>query len=122
MAPRQGMRGVEIGDDGTVFAIFDSGARLASFIIPVADLANPNGLQPIDGNAFQLTRNSGTFRLFNPGEGPSGELRSNALEVANVEIAQEITSIIETQRAYSSNATVIRTADEMLEEATRLKR
>ncbi|WP_281300191.1 MULTISPECIES: flagellar hook-basal body complex protein [unclassified Iodidimonas] len=120
--PAGELRGVEIGDDGTVFAIFDSGARLASFIIPVADLANPNGLQPIDGNAFQLTRNSGTFRLFNPGEGPSGELRSNALEVANVEIAQEITSIIETQRAYSSNATVIRTADEMLEEATRLKR
>lgn len=112
----------QVQEDGTMIAIFDNGAQLPIFEIPVATVPNENGLQPQDGNVFRLSNESGVMRLNRPGEGAAGAIEGGALEGSNVDIANEITAIIETQRAYSTNATVIRTADEMLEEATRIKR
>ncbi|MEE4211519.1 MAG: flagellar hook protein FlgE [Parvularcula sp.] len=116
------LQNVEIGEDGTVSAIFDNGEVRAIYRIPLADVINPEGMTPIDGNAFQLSGTSGDLRLAFAGTNNIGSIQSNALEGANVDIAEELTTLIETQRAYSSNATVIQTADEMLEEVTRLGR
>ncbi|WP_278247967.1 flagellar basal body rod C-terminal domain-containing protein, partial [Limimaricola soesokkakensis] len=56
------------------------------------------------------------------GEGSAGGLTAGALESSNVEVAQELTDLISTQRAYSSNAKIVTTVDEMLQETTNLKR
>ncbi|MFM2045923.1 MAG: flagellar hook protein FlgE, partial [Pseudomonadota bacterium] len=90
--------------------------------LPVADVTNPDGLRRLDGNAFQVSRESGDMYLWDAGSGPAGTMNGGALEASNVDIAEELTSIIETQRAYSSNAKIIQTADEMLDEVTRLMR
>jgi flagellar hook protein FlgE len=65
---------------------------------------------------------SGSLYLWDAGVGPAGKTAGNSLERSNVDIAQELTNMIETQRTYSTNAKVIQTSDEMLSELTQLKR
>ncbi len=114
--------GVEIGDDGLVFAVFDNGSRRPAYRLPVANVTNPDGLGLVDGNAFELSRSAGELYLWDAGVGPVGDVSPASLEQSNVDIAEELTSLITTQRAYSSNATVIRTADEMLNTVNQIKR
>ncbi len=115
------LEAIDINEQGIMIAVFSTGERRPIFEIPLADVVNPDGLTPGDGNVFTLSASSGGLSLRSAGDGV-GEVNAGALEGANVDIATELTSLIETQRAYSSNATVVRTADEMLEEVTRLKR
>ncbi len=114
--------GVEVDESGVVFARFDNGETRAVYQIPLARAANENALNAVDGQAFQATVQSGEIRLDRPGANGRGALAAFAIERSNVDIAEELTALIETQRAYSSATTIVQTADEMLEEATRLKR
>jgi len=113
---------VEIDDAGTLFGIYDNGSRRALWQIPLADVANPDGLTARDGNVFAVSGESGAARLRDANSGAMGTVAGGALEASNVDIATELTDLIETQRAYSVNAKIVTTADEMLEETTRLKR
>ncbi len=85
-------------------------------------MINPNGMQLTEGNVFQLTQDSGGLFLFDSGQGPVGTTQGFSLENSTVDIAQELTDLIQTQRSYSSNARIITTVDEMLQETTNLKR
>jgi flagellar hook protein FlgE len=113
---------VEIDKDGTMFAIFNNGQRTPVYQIPLADVPNTDGLVSEDGNVFQLSQASGAVRLWDALSGPTGEVIANALEASNVDIAEELTELIQTQRAYSSNAKIFQAGDEMLTELSRLKR
>lgn len=112
----------EIDEDGTVWGVFDNGERRALFMIPVATVTNPDGLSIADGNAYQVSSSSGKLSVGTAGSAGAGTIMSGTLESSNVEIAQELTDLIRVQRAYSSNATVVTTADDMLTETTQLKR
>ena len=112
----------EIDERGDIYGIFDNGSRKPLYNIPLAEVTNPDGLRSTDGNAYLLSRNSGKLSLGLASEGSAGSLTAGALETSNVAVAQELTELIQTQRAYSSSAKVVTTADEMLEETTRLKR
>lgn len=113
---------VEVSEDGIITAVFNNGVRRPIYQIPIAVVQNPNGLTARDGTAFIQSRDSGSLYLWDAGMGPAGKTAGNSLERSNVDIAQELTSMIETQRTYSTNAKVIQTSDEMLDELTRLKR
>ena len=113
---------VEVSDDGIITAIFNNGVRRPIYQIPIAIVQNPNGLSARDGTAFDQSRDSGSLYLWDAGVGPAGKTAGTSLERSNVDIAQELTNLIETQRTYSTNAKVIQTADEMLSELTQLKR
>ena len=69
-----------------------------------------------------MTPESGAFTLSAPGLGTAGNIASSTLESSNVDLATEFTSLITTQRAYSASSKIITTADEMLDEAIRMKR
>ena len=112
----------EIDERGDVYGVFDNGRRRALFNIPLAQVPNPDGLLTTNGNAFMLSRASGPMQLATAGTGAAGTITAGALESSNVEVAQELTDLIQTQRAYSSNAKIVTTVDEMLEETMRLKR
>ncbi len=112
----------EIDERGDVYGVFDNGKRRALYNIPLAEVPNPDGLLTTDGNAFLLSRSSGAVRLSGAGTGSAGTITAGALESSNVEVAQELTDLIQTQRAYSSNAKIVTTVDEMLDETMRLKR
>jgi len=116
------LQSFEITEDGKLIGIFSNNARRALWQIPVATVVNPDGLSRADGNTFNVSASSGDARLNDAGKGSTGAIAGGALEGSNVDIAEELTDMIVTQRAYSTNAKIIQTADEMLEEATRLKR
>lgn len=113
---------VEIDERGDVWGFFDNGARKALYNIPLAEVANPNGLSTQDNNTFLLSRDSGTVRLSTASTGSTGGITAGGVESSNVDIAEELTELIQKQRAYTSNAKIITTADEMLDETMRLKR
>ncbi|MBY6093042.1 flagellar hook protein FlgE [Maritimibacter alkaliphilus] len=113
---------IEISDSGDIYGVYDTGVRRALYNIPLAEVDNPNGLTTTDNNAFVLSLNSGSVKLSSAGTGSAGTIVSNTLEASNVDIAEELTDLIQIQRAYSSNAKIITTVDEMLNETVNLKR
>jgi flagellar hook protein FlgE len=112
----------EIDEAGDLYGVFDNAARRLLYNIPLAEVANPDGLKQVNGNAYITTQQSGSFTLSAANSGSAGTITTGALESSNVDLAEELTQLIRTQRAYSSNAKIITTADEMMEETTRLKR
>jgi flagellar hook protein FlgE len=113
---------VEVDENGYINAIYDSGFIRRIFQVPVADVPNLNGLKSENNQAFSITEASGSLYLWDAGDGPTGSVISYALQESTADIAGELTDLIQTQRAYSSNAKVIQTVDEMLQETTNIKR
>ena len=119
-APLGNLASVEIDDQGFVQAIFDSGFRRTIYQVPVADVPNVNGLTAVGNQAFRISQTSGDFFLFDSGDGPVGSVVGFALAESTTDIAGELTDLIQTQRAYSSNARIIQTIDEILQETTNI--
>ena len=112
---------LEISEEGVVTAVFDNGERTDIYQLAIGNFSNVNGLEPRSGNAFQETDFSGQAQLLLPTTAGAGAVASGALESSTVDIAEEFTKMIVTQRAYSANAKIITTADEMLEELLRIR-
>ena len=107
---------VTIGSNGMVTAVFDNGVTRNIAQVALASFVNANGLTPVSGNAYSVSTTSGTFSLRTPGEGGTGSITPNSLEASTVDLSQEFTNLITTQRAYSAASKIITTADEMLQE------
>lgn len=116
------MTRIEVDENGFVHAFFDNGVSRQVYQIPLLDMANPNGLISLDSQTYAPSRDSGTFFLWDAGDGPTGDIVSFAREESTTDVATELTAMIQTQRAYSSSAKVIQTVDEMLQETTNIKR
>ena len=116
------MAGVEIDEQGYVRATYDNGTTRTLFQVPVVDVPNPNGLISMDNQTYKISSDSGAFFLWNAGTGPTGAIAGYAREGSTTDVAAELTDLIQTQRAYSSNAKIITTVDEMLQETTNIKR
>ena len=121
-SPVGNMISVDVDANGFVQTTFDIGITRTVYQIPLVDLPNPNGLQALDNQTYQTTRDSGSFFLWDAADGPTGDIVGFALEESATDVAGELTQLIQTQRAYSSNAKVIQTVDEMLQETTNIKR
>lgn len=120
--PISDLQSVEVDENGAVFAVYDTGFRRQLYQIPVADTPNLNGLKALDNQAFSISADSGDLYLWDAGTGPVGGVSGYALMESTTDIASELTDLIETQRSYSSNAKIVQTVDEMLQETTNLKR
>lgn len=120
--PVGSLTSVEVDKNGYVRASFDIGINRVLYQIPLVDVANVNGLETLDQQSYRVTPDSGTFFLWDAGDGPTGDIVSYAREESATDVAGELTNLIQTQRAYSSNAKVIQTVDEMLQETTNIKR
>jgi flagellar hook protein FlgE len=114
--------GLSIDDNGKLYATYSTGFSRVIYQVPVADVPNPDGLTVMDNQCFALSPASGGMFLWDAGTGPVGATEGFARETSTTDIADELTSLIQTQRAYSSNAKIIQTVDEMLQETTNLKR
>ena len=114
--------GVTIGTDGIVTALFDNGVTRPVFMIPLASFTNPNGLQALSGNVWIATDFSGNPTLREAGTAGAGTVNAASLEASTVDLGTEFTRMITTQRAYSSAAKIITTADDMLSELLNIKR
>ena len=121
-SPVGNLTAVEVDENGYVRATYDTGFIRTVFQIPLVDVPNPTGLLSLDNQAFQVSPTSGSFFLWDAGDGPTGAVAGYARESSTTDVAEELTNLIQTQRAYSSNAKVIQTVDEMLQETTNIKR
>ncbi len=113
---------VEVDQNGYITATYDTGFTRRLYQIPLVDVPNPNGLLSKNNQTYQVSPESGSFFLWDAGSGPTGSIEGYAREGSTTDVAAELTSLIQTQRAYSSNAKVIQTVDEMLQETTNIKR
>lgn len=120
--PVGNMTGVEVDANGFVHAFFDTGITRTIYQVPLIDLPNPNGMVSMDHQTFKPSLESGSFFLWDAGEGPTGDIVAYAREESATDVAGELTAMIQTQRAFSSNAKVIQTVDEMLQETANIKR
>ncbi|KIC10346.1 flagellar hook protein FlgE [Leisingera sp. ANG-M1] len=113
---------VKVNESGEVIATYDSGDERVIYQVPLVDVPNMNGMRALDSQTYMPNDESGDFYLWDAGDGPTSDILGYALEESAVDVATELTDMIQTQRAYSSNAKVIQTVDEMLQETTNIKR
>jgi flagellar basal-body rod protein FlgG len=115
----EGALSVTIGSDGTVSALLP-GSTAATQIgtVQLTNFINPAGLQPIGQNLLLESGASGAPQTGTPGLNGLGTLMQGAVESSNVNIAEELVNMIETQRAYEMNSKAIQSADQMLQFVT----
>lgn len=110
-----------IGTDGTIQGAFNNGVKVLGQVA-LANFANQQGLQRDGRNMFSSTLSSGAAVIGVPGTGGRGTLSGGALELSNVDIAQEFAKLIMAQRGFQANARAITTFDEITQETINLKR
>jgi len=117
-----GIDSVEIGTDGIVYAQYGNGAVKELYRIPLATVESPDQLHILTGNVYSASYLSGDVRVGFPGEDGYGEVVSGALESSNVDVADELTSMIESQRSYTANSKVFQTGADLMDILVNLKR
>jgi len=110
-----------IDPDGTVYAVYQNGARAKQGEIRLATVPSPDNLKPQAGNVYDVTSRSGDVLVGSAGQGGFGNLVSSALESSTVDIASELTDMIETQRAYSADSKAFQIATDMADVLVNLK-
>ncbi|KMO42012.1 flagellar hook protein FlgE [Methylobacterium variabile] len=114
--------GQEFGSDGTVYATFNDGTRLAAFKVPLATVASPDNLEPRSGNVFRPSVDSGDIQVGFTSQNGRGVIKAGALEQSNVDVSSELTAMIESQSIYTANSKVFTTGNELLDTLMNLKR
>jgi flagellar hook protein FlgE len=113
---------VEVDTDGTLYAVYDDGTRIATYRIPLATVPSPDNLVPEAGNVYSVGIDSGNVQVDFAGRSGLGTIKSEALEASNVDLAAELTSMIESQRGYTANSKVFQTGADLLDVLVNLKR
>lgn len=112
-----------IGADGILTGVYSNGRQQPLGMVALAVFDNAAGLQKAGSNLFLPTSNSGDFtRAFRPGTEGAGSLNPGTLEMSNVDLAQQFTEMIVTQRGFQANSRIMTTADEILQELANMKR
>lgn len=117
------LTGVSIDGAGKIYGFYDNGNTVLLGQIPVAQFANASGLESLGNNCYGTTLNSGDF----DGIGvevtvDGGKMTTGQLEMSNVDLSEQFTDMITTQRGFQANSRIITTSDTLLEELVNLKR
>jgi len=113
---------VSVSDEGVVTARFSNGQSREIAQVGLASFANEDGLERMGDGLFASSRASGEALLGAAGEGSRGSLSAASLEASNVDLGNELVTLIAYQRAFQANSRTVTTADEMLSEIANLKR
>jgi flagellar hook protein FlgE len=106
---------ISVESNGIVMARYSNGQSQPAGQIEIASFRNPQGLQPLGGNAWGRTFTSGDPVLGTPGTGNFGVLQAGALEESNVDLTAELVNMITAQRIYQANAQTIKTVDQIMQ-------
>ena len=117
-----GLQSFTISPDGTLVGVFSNGLRESLGQIAMANFANPGGLEKVGGSLYRSSVNSGLVQNGTAGTAGRGTLTGGALEMSNVDLAQEFTNLIVAQRGFQANSKVISASDELLQDLVNLKR
>ncbi|MCX7779275.1 MAG: flagellar hook-basal body complex protein, partial [Negativicutes bacterium] len=111
-----------IDPSGVIYGRFTNGQSQAMAQVALATFNNPAGLTKVGDNLFTRSNNSGEPQIGTTGTGGRGTFNPGTLEMANVDLAQEFSNMIITQRGFQANSKIISVTDEMLQELANLKR
>ncbi|MGB7483956.1 MAG: flagellar hook-basal body complex protein [Castellaniella sp.] len=106
---------MSIGSNGELIANYTNGAKQVMGTLALADFSNLQGLQPVGGNAWAETANSGQPIFGTPGSNGLAVIKGQAVEESNVDMSQELVNMIIAQRTYQANAQTIKTQDQILQ-------
>lgn len=120
--PPSGAKLVEVSRDGLVYATYDNGTRVPVFRIPLAHVTSPDMLSPLAGNIYTTSAESGDVEIGFAKSGGLGDIISGALEQSTVDLAGELTAMIDAQRSYTANSKVFQTGSELMDVLVNLKR
>ena len=116
------LQNYSVDNTGVITGTYSDGNSYTLGQIALTSFSNPDGLEKAGGNLYISTANSGNPVVGEPGEPGYGKVQSGFLEMSNVDLANEFTEMIVTNRAYQANSRSITTSDQMLEELINLKR
>lgn len=114
--------GYDISDDGILSAVYDNGSRVATYRIPLASVPSADRLSVQAGNTYSVTQESGDFSIGYPSQDGRGTIEGYSLEQSNVDLANELTIMIESQRNYTANSKVFQTSAELMDVLVNLQR
>jgi flagellar hook protein FlgE len=120
--PPGSLRTITIDTTGTITGVFSNGINKELAQIALAAFDNPSGLLKVGDNLYQKSNNSGDSRIGQAATGGRGSIAPGSLEMSNVDLSEEFTQMIITQRGFQANSRIITTSDEMLQELVNLKR
>jgi flagellar hook protein FlgE len=110
-----------VSNTGQIVGVFSNGLKETLGQVALANFNNVNGLEKVGDSMFRNTVNSGLAQIGPAGTGGLGMITSGALEMSNVDLAQEFTNLVIAQRGFQANSRVITTSDEILQELVNLK-
>lgn len=114
--------GYSVSSDGMVYATYENGDMRAIAQIVLANVQSPDNLTLLSGNVYAASATSGAIVLGEAGTPGFGSVVSGALETSNVDLASELTEMIEAQRSYTANSKVFQTGADLMDVLINLKR
>lgn len=121
-SPAESMTGIEIDSDGTVYATYAKSDPKALYQVALATVQSPDNLKLFSGNVYKPTADSGVVTIGFAGTTGFGEIQAGALEGSNVDLATELTEMIESQRSYTANSKVFQTGSDLMDVLINLAR
>lgn len=112
----------KIDQKGVITGVYSNGTERDLGQVAMATFTNPGGLEKVGETAFSQSINSGEALVGPSGVAGKGKIISGTLEMSNVDLAEQFTDMIVTQRGFQSNSKTIQTSDQMLQELLTLKR
>ncbi|MCU0845502.1 MAG: flagellar hook protein FlgE [Spirochaetes bacterium] len=116
------MESFNIDDSGVITGVYSNGTKQSVGQVAMAVFNNPMGLTAVGENLFELSNNSGLANVGAASEGGRGKIVAGTLEMSNVDLSDQFTDMIITQRGFQANSRTITTSDQMLQELINLKR
>lgn len=116
------LKSYNVDSNGSINGVYNNGEIRELARVALASFANPAGLIQQGGTLFVESINSGTANIGKSGDPGLGTVAPSSLEMSNVDLSEEFTDMIVTQRGFQANSRIITTSDEMLQELMNLKR
>lgn len=116
------LKNITISQTGEIIGTDNSGKSVTVGMVAIANVPNANALEKTQGPYYTIRSNTGYVTPYPPGEGTTGTILSNGLELSNVDLAKEFSEMITTQRGFQANTKIITVTDEMLQELVNIKR
>jgi len=113
---------IQVAEDGIVYAQYENGDLLPMYRLAMATVQSPDELRVISGNVYAQSNDSGVVILGFPNSNGMGSIVAGALENSTVDIAEELTRMIESQRTYTANSKVFQTGSDLMDVLVNLKR
>ncbi len=116
------LQSISLSGDGTIMGVYSNNLREPIGKLALATFANPGGLAKAGNSSYRVADNSGQPAIGEASSGGRGSLIAGALEMSNVDLAEEFTGLIVAQRGFQANSRVISSSDEILQDLVNLKR